>query len=799
MPGAAGRAPFIAGAGGTWPVAIGIIAMAAAISQLLPLAPASRAIAATGIAATMLAALRSRALVDRLAAEQERWFLWLPVLFGFGTAVYFWLPVEPPLLAVLGPMLAALAIGRVWREGVLAPMVTGALIALTFGAGLAKLRTELVRAPVLERQITGVEVRGFVEVVEPRPGRGQRITLRVTRIGDFAPEAMPRRVRVRTTIAPADLKPGDALRLRATLSPPAIPALPGDHDFARAAWFAGIGGVGFALTRPLIDLEAGPPPWTLGMWAPVERLRQAIGRRITAVLPGELGAIATALITGERGGISEATNAAYRDSGLFHILSISGLHMVIMAGAVFASARLLLALSPAIALRYPIKKWAAAAATVAALGYLLISGAAFATVRSWIMISLMFLAVMLDRPAIALRNVALAALAILAVFPDSILDVGFQMSFAAVVALVAAYEALRRREDAREQGLLQRPVMRVLLFFGGIVLSTLVAGLAVAPLAAYHFHKSQQFSVLANLIAIPICNLVVMPAALATLVAMPFGLEAWPLALMARGIEGMSWIARLVAALPGAVAQVPATPKAAFGLMVLGGLWLCLWASRWRLLGLALIALGLAVAPLLEHPDVLIGRDGQLVAARQPDRTLAATGTRGAQFELQRWLEHDGDGRRPQALAAGEAYKCDALGCTTTVKGQLLAVARHPAALADDCARARILVVTFARPRGCDRPGVVVDFFDLRRNGTHALYIDADKVRVTSVGEARGDRPWAPRRFDARLPVGARGLAFGSRLGAFAAPFDLADQGGSSPRPEVEDDDPPVIDDDRQP
>lgn len=735
-----------------------------------------------------------RVLAGVLAAEQDRWFLWVPVLVGAGVAAYFALKSEPPLVVALMPLLTCLVLARVWQDGNFAPLITGGLIALTIGFALAKVRTEAARAPVLERPLTLADVRGFVELVEPRVGRGQRITLRVSGIGSLPAERTPKRVRVRTTVAMPGLKPGDAVRVKATLAPPAIPALPGDYDFARAAWYAGIGGVGYALSRPQLDETAGTPPWNLRAWAVVERARQAINERVAAALPGETGAIAMALITGARGGISEATNDAYRDSGLFHILSISGLHMVIMAGAVFVTMRTLLAAIPAIALRFAIKKWAAAAAAIAALCYMLISGGAFATVRSWLMISLMLLAIMLDRPGLALRNVALAALAILVAFPESALDVGFQMSFAAVVALVSAYEALRDRAEQGGGAVFQRPVMRVLLFFGGIVLSTLIAGIAVAPLGAYHFHKSQQFSVLANLIAIPICNLIVMPAALATLLVMPLGLESASLWLMAQGIDAMTWVARAVAALPGAVARVPAIPTLSFALTIVGGLWLCLWRLRWRYLGLAMIAAGIGVAPLLDRPDLLIGRDGRLVAARQPDNTLAATGARIGAFELARWLEHDGDGRQPRALAAADGFRCDGLGCTTSVKGQIVAVAAHPAALGDDCRRARVLVLAFPKPRGCDPPGVVVDFYALRDKGTHALYLDRDRITVTSVAETRGVRPWSPSREFQPATILARGLR-GSRLAAFAPLVDLVDPEAVNLRPEIEDDDERGLDD----
>jgi competence protein ComEC len=323
------------------------------------------------------------ALTRQLEAEQERWFLWLPVAFGAGIALYFALPLEPWTLAATLPVIAALAL-RLVARGTLAILATTVLLSGTLGVAAAKLRTEATRAPALERQIRSVEVGGFLELIEPRATRGQRLTIRVTHIAKLPPEAWPYRVRVRTLTDNAELKPGDAVRLKATLSPPPGPSLPGDYDFARAAWFQALGGVGYAQGPVEINTEAGEPPLSLALGAAVARVRQAIGRRVLAALPGQTGAIANALITGERGGIAEATNKAFRDSGLFHVLSISGLHMVIMAGAVFFSIRLGLAAIPAIALRYPIKKWAAAGAIVGALGYLLISGAAFATVRSYI-------------------------------------------------------------------------------------------------------------------------------------------------------------------------------------------------------------------------------------------------------------------------------------------------------------------------------------------------------------------------------------------------------------------------------
>jgi competence protein ComEC len=686
------------------------------------------------------------------------------------------------LLAALAPLPAAIALKLVWRGGTIAVLLTGASVAATLGFAAAKLRTEWVAAPVLERRIGPVEVRGFLELVEPRATRGQRLTVRVTAIRGLLTDETPFRVRVRTP-AMAGLVPGEAVRLTAMLAPPALPALPGDYDFARTAFFAGLGGVGYALARPQLDPSAGPPPLRLQFGAMIARLRQSISRRITAALPGESGAIADALITGERGAISEATNSAFRDSGLFHILSISGLHMTIMAGAVFFAIRLVLAAVPAIALRFPVKKWAAVAAAAAALAYLLISGGSLATVRSWVMISIMFLAVLLDRPAVALRNVALGALVIMILVPESLFDAGFQMSFAAVLALVATYEAIRERMERHDDMARVGPVRGTLYFFGGIVLSTLVASAAVAPFAIYHFHQSQQFAVLANLIAVPVCNVVVLPAALVTLLLMPLGLEAGPLWVMGQGIDAMLWCAHTVARMPGAVARIPAVPDASFALMAAGGLWLCLWRTRWRILGLGSLAAGIGLAPTLTPPDILVGRDGELVAVRTKAAGLVAVAGRGTSFELQRWLEHDGDPRSSRAAAKAEGFRCDALGCTATVKGVLVAVARHPAALADDCGRAGILVLSFPRPKSCRTQGTVIDFFDVRNKGTHALYLRGGAVHITTVRDARGERPWT------RAATRASGQAMrtAARHGDFAAPLDLSD-GREQARPEIEDD-----------
>lgn len=791
---------------------------------------------ATALTAAAEGAVQERAAVitrvqTAFEVERPRWFYWVPVMLGCGIALYFALPFEPPLWSGALAVMSALALRRAAGRETFADMTTAMLVILASGFALMTLRTLLVAAPMLERELPQAEVRGFVSLVEPRAEGGSRVTLRVTSIEGLPAEATPLRIRISVPGPRSQISPGEAVSVVARLSPPATAAVPGGYDFARYAYYQRLGAVGFAIVAPRRDEGAGRPPASMRVAAAIESVRQAINRRIAAVLPGEAGAIAAALLTGERGAISEATNDAYRDSGLFHILSISGLHMAIMGGSVFWVVRLLLALVPGIALTRPTKKWAAAVAIVASLGYLAISGGSFATIRSFIMISVMFFAVLLDRPAIAMRNVAVSALLILVIYPESLLDAGFQMSFAAVTALVASYEALRDRLAARERRAGFGMLARGMLFLGGIVFSTLVASAAVAPFAAYHFHKSQQFAVIANLLAVPLTNLLVMPAALATLVAMPFGLEAGPLGIMGAGIDAMSEVARRVAALPGAVAHLPAMPDVAFALMLGGGLWLLLWHARWRLLGLVAIAAGLGAAPLRTSPDLLVGRSGGLVAIRDAGGKLAFLTVPGSRYAIERWLEYDGDGREAGSIvdarlmqladrlllnerrdpvatptvaasvtrsgygrhdarpdgggAAAEAgmngaaadgarrgpaaarspgfapddggrtgsavtpprigmLQCDGIGCTTVIGETLIAVPRHPAAVAADCRRADVVVLDIAAPPGCAPRLLVVDRTAVSEKGAHAIYVEGRRrLRIETVADLRGRRPWS--------------------------------------------------------
>jgi len=693
--------------------------------------------------------LSASATAQALEAECDRWFLWIPVLFAGGIITYFTLTDEPSVRLAFALVIGALGLCLFVRQAPLGICMGGAALAFAFGFAAAKLRTEMVRAPVLSQELRYVRVTGFVETHELRDQARARLTLRVLTLGELEADKRPYRVRVTLSAKEgAATWIGEAVALQATLQPPPEPVAPGAFDFARQAWFDRLGATGYATSRVTVLDDPKELPWDLAAWARVDRLRGAVNARVRAALPGQTGEIACALITGDRGGISKDVTEAMRDSGLAHILAISGLHMAVMAGTVFWLVRALLACVPWLALRCPIKKWSAVIALCAASLYLALSGASVPTVRSWIMMSILLIAVMLDRPALTMRNVALAALIILIAAPESLFDPSFEMSFAAVIALVALYEWLSARRGNALRDI--SPFFRGLRKGGSLIaaaaITTLVAGTAIAPFALYHFHRMTHYGLVANLVAAPLVSLLIMPMALFSLLAMPFGLEALPLKAMGFGIELMVATGKEVASWPGAVSILPQISGAALVLIVLGGVWLCLWQTRIRSLGLMIAAVGLTLAPHSNRPDVLIERSGATAALRSSRGDLIFPPATAADYSVDNWLLADGDERGVAAAADESAFRCDSLGCIGKVKGKTVALIRDPGALEEDCRLAEIVIAPFTIGAKCRAARVIVDRRRLKADGAHALYIEGLSIRTETVAAARGRRPWVPDR-----------------------------------------------------
>lgn len=712
----------------------------------------SRALSRRDLAAGLLGlapALRAAFLQDHV-----RWPLWVPVAFGIGILAYFSLPFEPSpqLLAVfgLGVVAAAHAAWRRRRErhGPPADPVRFCQIGLALvlaGFVTAQLRTLSVAAPVLPR--AGVyTLEGTIRDAEPR-NAGQRLLLEDLAVERIGEEAVPGLVRVTIRAVDPPLLPGERIRLRAQLQPPSGPAVPGAFDFARHAFFQGIGGVGFSLGAP-----ERLAPAVVGA-RPVAALRFAIANRIERVLPGVSGAITAALFTGLRASIPEQVWTDMQISGLVHIVSISGLHMTLIAGTVFLASRFLFSLWPALALRVEPKKPAAVVGIVAAGFYLLLGGTNAPTLRAFITTAVAFLAILFNRNPISMRLLAYAALIVLVLAPENLLGPSFQMSFAATLGLIAYYERRLKSEAGQGPPRRDRGMLGAFVFyFLGVAMTTLIASATTTPFAAYHFQNVATYGTLSNLIAVPLTAFWIMPLGLFALLLMPFGLDAPVLMLVGIGVDWMVAIAAFAAGLPGAGIRVPAWPPSGLLLLVAGGLWLCLWRQRWRHLGWLPCGLGLAVVLAADSPDLVIDRRGDLVMLR--------TAT-GEVLRLDRVRDNWLAGQMLDVMAAAQALPwpvagtgsadgalaCDAAGCVLRHgQGRPLALALTAEAVAEDCRHAAFVVI-LTGPESCANGTPSLGSRALWRTGGLALRLDGETVRLTSViagsGGGSGRRPWS--------------------------------------------------------
>lgn len=686
-----------------------------------------------------------RATAEGWRADAGRRVLFVPVLMGAGIGIYFALPIEPPGWAASAGVLAVVAWLLARRSGLPLALVSGtAMIAgISAGFSLAVVRAQTNDIVVLASETRMLTITGRVARLEPAERGRTRVWLDVDATKPVL-HRTPHRIRISINKKTEALSPGDWIEVRATLKPLPAPVAPGSYDFGRKLWFDGIGAVGFSLA-PVVKVDT-PRHDSLGetLDSAVQDVRRAVSERILAAMSPRTGPIAAAFLTGERGLISDEDNEAMRDSSLAHLLSISGLHMALAGFGFFMALRLIFAMIPAVVLNYPVKKWAAAAAIVASFAYLLLSGASVPTQRAFVMITVALIAILFDRSALNMRSVAVAAVIILALTPEAWIDPSFQMSFAAVVALIAAYEWWNERRigDVEPKGVL-RTAWGMLL---AAAATSFIAGLATAPLAAFHFNRFADYGVAANVMVTPIVSFLIMPAGVFALVLMPLGLEAIPLAAMEVGLDAMLWVAHWVASWPGATLAVGAWPIEGLLLIAVGGLWLAVWMARWRWFGLVAVALGLAVLPFARVPDVLIAADGDNVAFRDADGALHLLSSRRGRFDAEIWLRRDGDSREVSAVTKDDegGFVCDPAGCVARVAGQMpVLVAFSAEALAEDCPDVAV-VVDLARGwrPPCDVPHVITRAL-LWREGAIEMRLENGRVVWTSVARERGARPWA--------------------------------------------------------
>ncbi|HVJ43940.1 MAG TPA: ComEC/Rec2 family competence protein [Dongiaceae bacterium] len=719
---------------------------------------------------------RLAALLTELAARQRiNWPCWLAIGLGTGILFYFAAPTEPSLQFAVGltavcGMLVLLALG--WQP--FRPALWPCLILLVVATGFAaaSLRTTSMTPHFLDRTLYAAPLFGRVVQVEPLPA-GARLTLAPVWLERRATGETASGLKLQVTVLTGtdELQPGDWVRLRADLHSPSGPAAPGAFDFRRQAFFSGIDGMGFSYTARKTaapsDMSAVQQTNWISGWA--DRLRQRIGQRIAQILPDESGALAIALVVGNQTALRKADMSAMRDSGLSHLLSISGLHISLAAGLVFFCSRFLLALIPWLALRIAAKKWAAVFGLLGATFYAVLAGAAepslsgsvVPTQRSLFMVLIAFTAIILDRSPISLRLVAWSAVILLLWQPESLIGPSFQMSFAAVFALIACFEALRPSLTALRQYLSAQPVDIAGRFLGyggymlfwlfSLMLSSVIASLATAPFGLYHFDRLQIYGIAANMLAVPLTGFWLMPAAVVALLLMPLGLDAPFWQLLGWGCEAVLWIGRGVQHWHHAVIAVPAMPS--WGLLAAsaGLIWICLGQGWHRAIGLAgVAAMALSIATMIT-PDVLLSESGRLIALRDPQSQLTVNSNRIEKRVRDTWLRRQAQAKSGtfgqldgQAAWLSCSYEDD---CLVDVNGRKVRfdLGRIPGDI--PCQGVDLIIVP-QRRIACDQAAgantpLVIDQRNIAQTGAVALYISGASIRMETAAKAVGQRPWS--------------------------------------------------------
>lgn len=665
--------------------------------------------------------------------------LWAPVALTFGIWTYFALPQEPALSLTGFFMLMAIVL--FWKARARMGMLLLAI--LLSGFVLAKVRAEIIATPLLKATTNEIVVSGVVRDVERASERRATIILQPDEIEGMTTAQLPRRLRLSNSVKNGEPAIGARIAFKARLGPLASPTMPGGFDYGRQLYFESIGGTGRITSR--IDMLGTTTSASIWLSGALSDLRQEIGSRIRQHLKGTIAAFAEAMITGERASIPKEINKSLQISGLAHILSISGLHMSLAAGGVFWIVRAFLALFPAIAQRWPIKKWAAGAALVFGFAYMLLAGSGAATQRSYIMLAVVFLAIIVDRPAISLRNLALAALLILILQPESAIQASFQMSFMAVMGLAAFFEYWNRPKPERDYRIESRKIYYARKLYTialASVLTTLIAGSFSSIPAAYHFGRLAPYGVLANSLAIPVVSLAVMPFAVLSVVLMPLGLEAWPLAALGKGLEMVISISDGVAALPGAQRVIPQLPLASAIVLAIGASILCLSNRQAKYAGCALLFSGLVMAQVNTFPDILIERTAANVAFRNNNGELVFAHAHKGRFAAEKWLQANGEEIEFKEAVVRAGWLCEDRSCRGEIKGKVIGYFLEGEGVPPTCTGLDIVIAAYPLRGACKSVPTRIDRFDVWRMGSHAIAIDGNLLHIATARGLSGNRPW---------------------------------------------------------
>lgn len=685
-----------------------------------------------------------------LARQHDRWALWPPVAVILGAAAWMTAPTDPnPWIAPVGMIVAtatafALAAAPFTGRGRLRMAAAGAMLmvaAFASGALAAQIRTATVASPRVAENTGAVRLTGWVLDAEPGATRPRMKLL----VDDIASEMeTPRFVRLSSSSV---ISPGRAVSCLVLLRPPEGPMAPRSFDSARRFYFQKIGATGIVLGRCRPTNAPPPSAWTDRIMVWTAAVRRDLTESIVAMAPHEGGAIAAALVTGDRSFMSKATGDAFWGSGLGHLLSVSGLHMALIAGGIYAGLHFLLALIAPLALRYPIRKWAAATALIGGGLYLVVSGASVPAQRAFVMTALALGAILIDRPAFSLRALGVAAVIVVAIAPESVVDAGFQMSFAATAALIAAFERGPDHAPAPvAPGLLLGGLDSSWRVLSGMLVASLVAGLATDVFAVYHFQRVAVYGLASNMASTPLISFVIAPAAVIAAVLAPFGLADVPLAVMAGGLDMVAAIGGVFADRPEALRPLPVAPLSAFLLAIAALAWACLWRGAIRWGAAAMFAAAALLYATTPKPVLWADGDFRAIVAATPDGWVALADPRRGAFARGRLAGLAGvSALQSERLPSPDA--CDPDICSwTTPHDRAVYRVRNERGVEKACAPGAIVLSDAPLPRDFARrcgAAFAIDPANLAENGGLSVAESRDGISIRRARDHAGYRPWS--------------------------------------------------------
>ena len=714
-------------------------------------------------------------LQAQVALQFDRTGLWAPVAFGLGAAAYLGMKVEPPVWgAVALAVTTAALFFTVWishqRRAVIA--LTGLVALAAVGFMMGKLHSDNMAAPIAPPRVGLAFVEGWVVDIATPSEKGERLLIAPVRISGLSPEATPTRIRI-VTPSPGGPEtappPGTAIRLMTLLDPPPGPAAPGAYDFARDAWFQGIGGVGLARTSPVFS-SLPKPPLALQVEMAVNALRWKVARRIahdigTIMGPDDGGAagLAVAVTTSHQDWLGADHREDLRGSGLAHMLAIAGLHTAALSGFAFFAFRFLIAAWPWLALRVSGKKVAAVAALVVVGAYLVLSGAHPPARRAAITAGVAFLAMLADRRAVSLHSLAMAALIILIIEPDVVIQPGFEMSFCATASLVALAEMWRPKPThAPDVAWPIAALRKAWDWILGLSIVSFVAGAATGPFTIQHFNRIANYGVFANLSADFIASAVLMPSLALTLLGQAFGLGAaatgpvlWVAGESARAIVA---IGHLFTFAPGASVNLSSAPQIALAISYLGIVFACLWQGRLRWIGLPM-SVAVALWPRPPSPVAWVAADGADAAIVVAGQEIAMK-PMARKYATQLWAQRRGFTLPADPVAAqASAFDCTRKQCLPSgpARPALAASWTHksptPERFRELCERSDIVILrSLEAPHQACAAAIVLTRGDFERNGAAEVFAGKSGWRVVWSQPLRGDRPWTGA---AERPIGS--------------------------------------------